>query len=123
MVKTYRDLVNDAKAQITEVEPAALHTELHGGEEIILIDVREHTDYRDGHLSGAVPLARGMLEVRISDAVPDHEAQIVVYCGGGGRGALSALTLQSMGYVNVRNLAGGYRGWTAAGQDTTTSDA
>ncbi len=123
MTKTYRDLVNDAKAQITEVEPAALQAELDAGTEIVIIDVREHQDYREAHLPGAIPISRGLLEVRIHDATPEHATQIVVHCGGGGRGALAAQTLQTMGYRNVRNLAGGFRGWTAAGLDTTASDA
>lgn len=123
MGKSYKDLVDEAKSRIAQVEPAALQGELDAGEEIVILDVREHTDFRAAHVPGAVPIPRGVLEVRIHDAVPAHEAQIVCYCGGGGRGALATDTLRTMGYKSVRNLVGGFRGWQAAGFPTTSSDA
>lgn len=121
--KNYKDLVSEAKSRITEVDPVELQAELEAAEEVVIIDVREHDQFRAEHVPGAVPIARGVLEVKIHNAIPDRAANIVLYCGGGGRSALAVDTLQVMGYSHVRSLAGGFRGWQGGGFETTTSDS
>lgn len=113
--KTYRDLVNDAKTRVKEVDPVELEAEIEDAESIVLIDCREGPEYLEGHLPGARHISRGVMEVRIHEAVPDRDANIVIYCGGGGRSCLTADVLQVMGYTQVRSLAGGFRGWEAEG--------
>ncbi len=83
-----------------------------------LIDVREDHEWQAGHIASARHLGKGIIERDIEAAVPDKEAEIVLYCGGGFRSALAADALQQMGYSNVRSLIGGYKEWTASGLPT-----
>jgi rhodanese-related sulfurtransferase len=65
-------------------------------------------------------MSRGTIELDIEEKVADSNAMIICHCGGGGRSALAAETLQRMGYKNVRSMAGGLKAWKAAGLATTT---
>ena len=116
MPKTYKEIVADAKSRVREVTVDELRTM----EDATLVDVREDSEWSEGHVPGALHLSRGVLESRAEKALPDKDAPIVCYCGGGGRSALSADALQAMGYTNVRSLAGGFREWTAAGNKAET---
>jgi rhodanese-related sulfurtransferase len=116
MKKTYKEIVADAKTRVREISAE----EVRAMPDATIIDVREDCEWREGHLPGAMHLSRGVLESRIEKALPDRDAPIVCYCGGGGRSTLSADALQEMGYTNVRSLAGGFRGWAAAGNPTET---
>ena len=110
----FQKLVAAAKKNITEISPAEARQQIERGE-AILIDVREEDDWREGHARGAKHLSRGIVELEIEDEVPDLTQPIICYCGGGGRSALVAESLQKMGYENVRSLAGGFRAWKEAG--------
>jgi len=114
MTKTYRELVDGAKSRIKEVGTG----EIQAMADSTIVDVREDAEWDQGHLPGAMHLSRGVLEYRVEKLLPDKDAPIVLYCGGGGRSALAADVLQEMGYTNVCSLAGGFRGWTAAGLPT-----
>lgn len=81
----------------------------------VLIDVREGEEYNEGYVPGATWIPRGKLEQRIEDAVPERDADIVLYCAGGNRSALAARTLGEMGYSRVRSLIGGYGAWKKGG--------
>jgi rhodanese-related sulfurtransferase len=76
-----------------------------------LIDVREESEFAKGHLAPATHMGRGILERDIEKAIPDLNADIVLYCGGGYRSALAVESIQKMGYSNVKSMAGGWRGW------------
>lgn len=80
-----------------------------------LIDVREDSEWAAGHVRGAEHMGRGVIERDIEVRIPDKAAELILYCGGGFRSALSADNLQKMGYTNVQSMAGGWRAWTAAG--------
>lgn len=108
-------LVADAKARIREVTVADVQADWAAGTGLALIDTREESEWNAGRARGAVHLGKGVIERDIERAVPDPEAKIVLYCGGGYRSALAADALQKMGYRNVFSLAGGWRAWTAAG--------
>jgi rhodanese-related sulfurtransferase len=110
----FQKLVAQAKQNITEISPADAReqAEAHGA---ILIDVREESDWRDGHAQGARHLSRGVIELEIEEQIPDLTKPIICYCGGGSRSALVAESLQKMGYENVQSMAGGLRGWNEAG--------
>lgn len=112
--KTFRDLVNDAKTRIKEVTIDELKQWLSDKKDIVIVDVREQSDYAAGCVPGAVHCSRGVLELDIDDVVPDQNKTIITVCGGGSRSALAADTLQVMGYENVYSLAGGYKGWKQA---------
>lgn len=112
----FLSLVDRAKAQIRECTV----DDLRGGLPALVIDVREDHEWAAGHIVGAVHLGRGVLERDIEAAVPDRSQPLVLYCGGGYRSALSALSLQEMGYTAVSSLAGGWKAWLAAGGPVTT---
>ena len=108
-------IVDDARARVAETDVAAIRARIESGETFHLIDVREDSEWDSGHLPGAVHLGRGVLERDIESAIPDRDADIVLYCGGGYRSALAADALQRMGYTNVQSMDGGFRGWRDAG--------
>ena len=90
-------LVNDVKSRIRETTVEAVNKRLAAGESFYLIDVREESEYAAGHLPKALHLGRGVLERDIEQVIPNLEADIVLYCGGGFRSALAAESLQKMG--------------------------
>jgi rhodanese-related sulfurtransferase len=101
-------LVAAAKAQIREITIDELLTHQ---EPYVLLDIREDHEWLAGHLPEAMHLGKGIIERDIEQTVADKKQKIVLYCGGGYRSALSAQTLQQMGYQQVLSLAGGYREW------------
>jgi rhodanese-related sulfurtransferase len=111
-------LVNDAKKRIKETNVADMKRRMDAGEKIVLVDVREESEWAQGHLPGAIHLGKGIIERDIEQRVPDTNAKIVLYCGGGFRSALTADNLQKMGYTNVESMDGGWKGWIGAGLPT-----
>ena len=105
-------LVNDAKKRIKEEDFRETKKRIDAGEKILLIDTREDSEWARGHIPGAVHLSKGIIERDIEKTVPDKNATIILYCGGGFRSALAADNLQKMGYANVISMDGGWRGWT-----------
>jgi rhodanese-related sulfurtransferase len=108
-------LVKDAKSRVKEVDYKEVKKRIDSGEKFILVDTREDLEWAKGHLPGAIHLGKGVIERDIEKAVPDHNAPVVLYCGGGFRSALAADNLQKMGYTNVVSMDGGWRGWTESG--------
>ena len=108
-------LVNDAKTRIREITVGEVANDIADGNEFALIDTREESEWNAAHAAGARHMGKGIIERDIEAAIPDVDAKIVLYCGGGYRSALAADTLQQMGYRNVYSLAGGWRAWKAAG--------
>ena len=113
--EAFLKLVQDAKQRVKEEDFRATKKRLDAGEKIVLIDTREDSEWARGHIPGAVHLSKGIIERDIEKTVPDKEATVVLYCGGGFRSALAADNLQRMGYRNVISMDGGWRGWTEAG--------
>lgn len=105
----FAQLTADAKNRIREVSPAQANEEQSQG--AVLVDVRESEEFAQGHAKGAIHLSKGLVELRIEEAVPDTSTPIVCYCGGGSRSALVADNLQKMGYTNVASMAGGIKAW------------
>ena len=108
-------LVNDAKARIKELSISETLERVEKDPSIKLIDIREDREWALGHITGAVHLGKGIIERDIEKAVPDRNAEIILYCGGGFRSALSADALGKMGYTNVFSMDGGWRQWVEAG--------
>ena len=111
-------LVNDAKKRIKETNVVDTRRRMDAGEKFVLVDVREESEWAQGHLPGAIHLGKGIIERDIEQRVPDTGAKIVLYCGGGFRSALTADNLQKMGYTNVESMDGGWKGWIGAGLST-----
>lgn len=112
----FKMLTTEAKSRIKEVSPAEAQIQQAAG--ALLVDVREADEFAKGRVPGAVHLSRGTVEMKIEEHAPDISAPIVCYCGGGGRSALAAESLQRMGYTNVVSLAGGFKAWKEAGLPT-----
>ena len=110
-------IVNDAKTRIREVSVADALKAINGGD-ARLIDVREDNEWAEGHAKGADHLGKGIIERDIEKMVPDKDAELILYCGGGYRAALAADSLQKMGYTNVASMAGGWRAWLEANAPT-----
>lgn len=111
-------LVNEARARIRETTVAEIKRRLDAGEKITLIDTREESEWARGHLPDAVHLSKGIIERDVEVRFPDKNVELVLYCGGGFRSALSAENLQKMGYKSVVSMDGGWRGWLDAGYPT-----
>jgi rhodanese-related sulfurtransferase len=107
-------LVNDAKKRVTEVSVAEARARLTANPKAILIDVREDHEWTAGHAAEAVHLGKGILERDLEKLYPDKAAEIIMYCGGGFRSALTCDAAQKMGYQKVTSLIGGYKGLVAA---------
>jgi rhodanese-related sulfurtransferase len=104
-------IVDDAKTRVRETNVEEVKKKMDLGEKFILVDVREESEFAKDHLPGAIQLGKGIIERDIEARVPDLNAEIVLYCGGGFRSALAADNLQKMGYKNVISMDGGIRGW------------
>ncbi len=104
-----------AKQQIKEVDIEAAVALLETDPDIILIDVREESEWTHGHLPNAIHLSKGVIERDIEKVVPNPEQTLLLYCGGGFRSALAAVNLQQMGYKKVISMDGGFRSWVEAG--------
>jgi rhodanese-related sulfurtransferase len=114
----FEKLVADAKRNIQEISPQETAAALERGD-TLLIDVRDPDEWQEDHIPGAKNFSRGTVELEIEEAAPDLSTPIITHCGGGGRSALTAESLQRMGYTNVKSMAGGFKAWKAAGLPTT----
>lgn len=107
-------LVEDTMPRVREVTIEEVKARLAKGDAFALVDVREESEFAAGHLPGAAHIGKGVIERDAEKKLPDPNAEVVLYCGGGFRSALAADALQKMGYTNVTSMAGGFRGWKDA---------
>ena len=112
-------LVRDAKTRIKEEDFREIKKKLDAGEKMTLVDTREDNEWARGHIPNALHLGKGVIERDVEQKVPDLNAELVLYCGGGFRSALAADNLQKMGYTNVLSMDGGIRGWREKGYPLT----
>lgn len=115
-------LVEEAKKRIRECTVAEVKAKLDAGRPVHFIDVREDHEWAMDHAAGAKHLGRGILERDVEGLIPDKNAEIVLYCGGGYRSALAADNLQKMEYTNVLSMDGGIKAWRAAGYPMRKGD-
>lgn len=111
----FLQLVEEVRGQIREVSVEEVRDKIERGAPVLLLDVREESEWVQGHLPRARHLCKGIIERDIEAVCPDTDAEIILYCGGGYRSALAAANLQKMGYRNVASMAGGWRGWLERG--------
>ena len=116
---SFRDLLNQTKAQIREVDTATADETRHA-DRAVLLDVREPDEYEQGAVPGALHIPRGNLESNIEGRVPDHSTPLLVMCAGGVRSAFAAKTLGELGYTDVVSIAGGFNRWKDEGRDWST---
>jgi rhodanese-related sulfurtransferase len=104
-------IVNDAKSRVKETTVDEVKQKLDRGDKLLLVDVREESEFAKDHLPGAIHLGKGVIERDIETRVPDVKTSMILYCGGGFRSAMAADNLQKMGYTNVLSMDGGVREW------------
>ncbi|MEY2439270.1 MAG: hypothetical protein QOI34_655 [Verrucomicrobiota bacterium] len=117
MADRYEKLVADAKKNVIEISAQDAAAKIGSGA-AVLVDVRDAEEWAEEHVPGAIHISRGTLEWGIEEEIPDANAVSILHCGGGGRSALAAESLQKMGYKNVQFMAGGFKAWKAAGLPT-----
>jgi rhodanese-related sulfurtransferase len=115
-------LVNQARDRVEETTVEEIHRRIARGDAFFLVDVREDREWDAGHLPGAIHLGKGIIERDIERTIPDLDAEIVLYCGGGFRSALAADNLRAMGYTRAISMDGGYTGWKQAGYKVEVDD-
>ncbi len=108
-------VVDQARARVKECTVAEVKRRLDRGEMFHFIDVREDHEFAKDRAKGARHLGKGIIERDIETTIPEKQAAIVLYCGGGFRSALAADVLQQMGYTNVVSMDGGIKAWREAG--------
>lgn len=109
--EAFEKMVAEVMPRIKEISIEEVLEKQKSEHAFVLIDVREDHEWQQGRLPGSIHLGRGILERDIEKVVADKSTEVVLYCGGGFRSALSADNMQKMGYVNVLSMAGGIRGW------------
>lgn len=114
-------IVDDAKTHVRETNADDVKKKMDQDGKFTLVDVREESEFAKDHLPNAIHLGKGVIERDIEARVPDLNAEIILYCGGGFRSALAADNLQKMGYKNVISMDGGIRDWREKGYPLTKS--
>ena len=114
-MKTLKDMLAEARQVIPEQGPQELKRRIDANEPLVLVDVRDPDEYRDGAIEPATNISRGFLEFRIGTAAADPKTPIVLYCQSGLRSMLAAKALHDLGYENVTNLQGGFQKWAQSG--------
>jgi rhodanese-related sulfurtransferase len=112
-------IVSEAKKNVQELSVAEARARLAVNPRLVLLDVREDHEWQAGHAANAVHLGKGILERDLEKQYPDPQTEIIMYCGGGFRSALSCDAAQRMGYHHVYSLIGGYKALVAAGWPTS----
>jgi len=113
MPRTYADLLKEARATIKEVTPAQVGALPTG--DAVIVDVREASEWEQGHLPNAVHISKSYVEQQIENAVPDRDTPVVLYCAGGVRSLFAAQALEQLGYTNVASMSGGFQAWKSQG--------
>ncbi len=114
MAKSYADLLREARSDIPEISPGETEL-LRERDGATILDVREASEWEQGHIPGAVHLSRSWLEQRVEGAIPDHDKPVVIYCASGVRSLFSGQLLRSLGYRDVKSMSSGFQGWKSAG--------
>jgi len=108
-------IVDDAKTRVRETNVDTVKARIDRGDKLLLVDVREESEFAKDHLPGATHMGKGIIERDIEVRVPELNTEMILYCGGGFRSALAADNLQKMGYTNVISMDGGIRDWREKG--------
>jgi rhodanese-related sulfurtransferase len=115
-----KQMMDAANASVPRIAPSDAREMIAKGNTLVL-DVRDGTEVAaTGKIAGALHVSRGLLEFRADPDSPAHDKNfnqdktILVYCGSGGRAALSGKLLKDMGYDHVYNL-GGFKDWVDSG--------
>ncbi|HSJ54841.1 MAG TPA: rhodanese-like domain-containing protein [Anaerolineae bacterium] len=101
-------------AEVPVLSPRDVHRRLAAGEELTVLDVRQESEWLEGHIRGATHIEAGRLPAATS--LPfDPDQPIVVQCAVGDRSTVAISLLEQRGYHNVSLLEGGLNRWEARG--------
>lgn len=100
---------------VPTIYPEELYARQQHGENIIILDSRTPEEHRRATIPGSRSAPGGELALRISELVPDPDAEVVVHCAGRTRSIIGARLLQRMGFRKVYDLRNGTMGWGMAG--------
>src|SRR5262245_18138202 len=114
-MKTLKEMLAEARQVIPEQPPVELRKRLDAGERVVVVDVRDPDEYRDGSIEAATNSSRGFLEFRIGTVAPEPTTPVGLCCQTGLRSMLAAKALHDLGYTNVINLQGGFQCWAQSG--------
>ncbi len=117
MSKSFSDLMREARTSIREVSPGEAEVLVERGAR--LIDVRENSEWEEGHVPSAAHISKSYLEQQIEAVVPDRDTPVVLYCAGGVRSLFAAQTLVAMGYSEPISMKGGFQAWKTEGREWT----
>lgn len=109
------EMVKKAKASMKTASADEVKAVVEKKSKVILMDVRTSGEWAAGHLPGAIHVDRGLIEFTVWKAIPDQNAQIIVYCKTGGRATLATKTMLDLGYKNARVAGISYDAWVKAG--------
>ncbi|MDR0374092.1 MAG: rhodanese-like domain-containing protein [Nitrososphaerota archaeon] len=89
--------------------------------DIVILDVRNETEYIGGHLYNAIWIPLYELENRIAELEDKQNSLIIVYCGVGGRSVVACQILENHGFTKIYSMIGGITAWMEAGYLINTS--
>jgi len=116
---SFRDLLNQTKAEIREIDTATAD-EARGCHGVVLLDIREADEFEQGTIPGSVFIPRGHLESQVEGRIPGKDTPLLVYCAGGVRSVFAAKTLEELGYTDVVSVKGGFNRWKDEGREWRT---
>jgi len=118
-MSSFRELLADAKAKITEIDTQTAADKI-ASHAVVVLDVREPDEFEQGALPEVVHIPRGHLEAQVESKIVDKSSAVIVYCAGGVRSAFAAKTMQELGYTRVLSMAGGFGKWKDEGRPWST---
>jgi len=104
-------LVKKALETIPEYDIHQVKNKIDLSDDFILVDVREDREWIQGNIPSSIHIGKGVIERDVASLIPNQGAEIVLYCQGGYRSALAAISLKEMGYRNVLSMSGGFSDW------------
>ena len=123
MSKSLKDLVGEAKSRIREIGVEESAKRIEAEPSTLVLDVREPSEYAQGHIPKALNVPRGLLEAKADLEYPardprlaDRARPIILHCASGVRSAFAADVLQTMGFRDVCSMAGGFAAWEKEGK-------
>ena len=115
MAKTYQQLLDAARRAVREMSVDEVQHALSSDDALVVLDVREKEEFREGHLPDALSIPRGFLEMQVEGKLAEKDKTVIAYCQSGVRSLFAAKVLIDMGYADVRSMSGGYGAWKGAG--------
>lgn len=116
---SYKSLSEEASRLIDEIMPWDLQKRLAAEPELMVLDVRERSEFESAHIKGSLNVPRGILEAACEYDYAETEPElaearprpIVLVCRSGNRSAMAAVVMQLIGYEKVASMKLGIKGW------------